>query len=55
MRQIGNDYFYISIKIRALATFSHKVEKIVSKLHSGTASPTVNWHEENLTSGQQFA
>ena len=45
MKQIRNDYSYISIKIRALATFSHKVEKNVSKLHSGTAIVNVQkWH-----------
>ena len=41
MKQIRNDYSYISIKIRPLATFSRKVEKTVSKLHSGTAIENV--------------
>ena len=41
MKQIRNDYSYISIKIRPLATFSRKVEKNVSKLPSGTAIENV--------------
>ena len=45
MKQIKNDYSYISIEIRPLATFSNKVEKNVSKLHSGTAIENAKkWH-----------